>query len=140
MNSFQAKIGWKRMRKREIKIIIPFRSVPTRYVIENSKQIAKKFKKLKKYRCGFISSDNRQEEAAKERKRKLCFRSTLSLHDALPIYKKFQKNNKKIKKYHNEFISSQNRMEIDEKERNKNYRSVPFRSYPMCNRKFQTNG
>ena len=35
------------MRKREIKIIIPFRSVPTRYVIENSKQIAKKFKKIK---------------------------------------------------------------------------------------------
>ena len=26
---------------------VPFRSVPTRYVIENSKQIAKKFKKLK---------------------------------------------------------------------------------------------
>ena len=35
------------MRKREIKIIVPFRSVPTRYVIENSKQIAKKFKKFK---------------------------------------------------------------------------------------------
>ena len=35
------------MRKREIKIIIPFRSVPTRCVRENSKQIAKKFKKLK---------------------------------------------------------------------------------------------
>ena len=47
MNSFQAKIGWKQMRKREIKIIVPFRSVPTRCVIENSKQIAKKFKKLK---------------------------------------------------------------------------------------------
>ena len=27
-------------------------------------------------------------------------------------------------------------MEIDEKERNKNYRSIPFRSYPMCNGKF----
>ena len=26
---------------------VPFRSLPTRYVIENSKQIAKKFKKLK---------------------------------------------------------------------------------------------
>ena len=26
---------------------VPFRSVPTRYVIENSKQIDKKFKKLK---------------------------------------------------------------------------------------------
>ena len=35
------------MRKREIKIIVSFRSVPTRYVIENSKQIAKKLKKLK---------------------------------------------------------------------------------------------
>ena len=27
-NSFQAKIGWKQMRRREIKIIVPFRSVP----------------------------------------------------------------------------------------------------------------
>ena len=47
MNSFQAKIGWKKMRKREIKIIVPFRSVPTRCVIENFKQTAKKFIKLK---------------------------------------------------------------------------------------------
>ena len=47
MNSFQAKIGWRKMRKREIKIIVPFRSVPTQCVIENSKQIAKKLKKLK---------------------------------------------------------------------------------------------
>ena len=30
MNSFQAKIGWKRMRKREIKMIAPFLSYPTR--------------------------------------------------------------------------------------------------------------
>ena len=47
MNSFQTKIGWKRIRKREIKIIVPFRSVPTRCVIENSKKIAKKFTKFK---------------------------------------------------------------------------------------------
>ena len=47
MNSFQAKIGRKMMRNREIKVIVPFRSVPARCVIENSKQIAKKFKKLK---------------------------------------------------------------------------------------------
>ena len=47
MASFQAKIGWKKMRKRETKIIAPFRSVPTRCVIENSKEIAKNFKKLK---------------------------------------------------------------------------------------------
>ena len=47
MNSFQSKIGWKKMRKREIKIIVPFCSVSTRCLIENSKQIGKKFKKLK---------------------------------------------------------------------------------------------
>ena len=44
MNSFLAKIGWKQMRKREIKIIVLFRSVPTQCVIENSIQIAKNFK------------------------------------------------------------------------------------------------
>ena len=68
MNSFQAKVGWKNMRKREIKFIVPFRSVPSRCVIENSKQIAKKYKKLKKYYCGIISSEGRQEKAAMERK------------------------------------------------------------------------
>ena len=47
MNSFQAKIGRKKMRKGEIKVIVPFRSVPARCVIENSKQIAKKLKKIK---------------------------------------------------------------------------------------------
>ena len=47
MNSFQAKIGWKRLGNREIKIIILFRSVPTRCVIENSKKGAKKYKKRK---------------------------------------------------------------------------------------------
>ena len=30
MNSFQAKIGWKRTRNIEIKILVPFRSYPTR--------------------------------------------------------------------------------------------------------------
>ena len=46
MNSFQAKIGWKRMGKRENKKL-SFRFVPVRRVIENSKKIVKKFKKLK---------------------------------------------------------------------------------------------
>ena len=46
-NLFQAKIGWKKMRKREIKIIVPFRSVPTRCVIENSIKIVKNSKKKK---------------------------------------------------------------------------------------------
>ena len=44
MASFQAKIGWKTQRKRENKNC---RSVPTQRVIENSKKIGIKFKKLK---------------------------------------------------------------------------------------------
>ena len=44
MPLFQAKIGWKMPRKREYK---NYRSVPARREIENSKKIAKKFKKLK---------------------------------------------------------------------------------------------
>ena len=47
MNSFEAKMDRKMMRQREIKVIVPFRFVPGRCVTENSKQIAKKFKKLK---------------------------------------------------------------------------------------------
>ena len=44
MPLFQAKIGWKMPRKRDYK---NYRSVSTRCKIENSKKIAKKFKKLK---------------------------------------------------------------------------------------------
>ena len=43
MYSFQAKIGLKKMRNGENK---NYRSVPKRRVIENSKKISKKFKKL----------------------------------------------------------------------------------------------
>ena len=62
MNLLQAKIGWKQMRKREIKIIVSFRFVPTRRVEENSKII----QKIKKYHYGFISSKNRLEKTEKE--------------------------------------------------------------------------
>ena len=44
MPLFQAKIGWKMPRKREYK---NYRSISTRREIENSKKIAKKFKKSK---------------------------------------------------------------------------------------------
>ena len=60
----QKQVGKGREREK-IKIFVPFRS--TRRVIENSKQIAKKFKKLKKYNCGFISSQN-MEKTEKDRK------------------------------------------------------------------------
>ena len=67
MASFQAKLGWKRQRKRENKKL-SFLFVPARRVIKNSKKIAKKFKKLKKYNYGFISRKNRLDKAEKERK------------------------------------------------------------------------
>ena len=44
MASFQGQIGWTRPRNGENK---NYRSVPTRHVIENSKKMAKKFKKFK---------------------------------------------------------------------------------------------
>ena len=67
MKSIQAKVGWKRMGKRENKKL-SFRFVPTRCVIGNSKKIAKKLKKIKKYHYGFISSHNSLEKDEKQRK------------------------------------------------------------------------
>ena len=65
MASFQAKIGWKTLKKRENKNYYP---VPTRRVIENSKKNSKKIQKIKKCHYGFISSQNRLEKDEKGRK------------------------------------------------------------------------
>ena len=65
MASFQAKIGWKWMRKSESK---NYQSVPTRSGIENSKKIVKNFKKLKNTILAFFSSQNRLEKDEKEGK------------------------------------------------------------------------
>ena len=66
MDSFQAKIGWRRMRKRENKIIVPFRFYP----MHNGKfqKNSKKIKNIKKNHYGVISSQNRLENAEKNRK------------------------------------------------------------------------
>ena len=66
MASFQAKIGWKMPRKRKIKIIGPFRSFTTRNrkFQKNSKNI----QIIKEYLYGFLSCQNRFENAMKERK------------------------------------------------------------------------
>ena len=65
MKLFQAKEVWKRMGKSENEKL-SFRFVPTRCVIENSKKITKKFKKLKKYHYEFILSQNRLEKDEKD--------------------------------------------------------------------------
>ena len=68
MASFQAKIGWKRQRKRQKKIIVPFRSYPTRN--RKFQKNSKKILKIRKYHYGFLSSQNRMEKAEKKRKKK----------------------------------------------------------------------
>ena len=67
MASFQAKIGWKRRKKKEkTKIIVSFRSYTTdnRKFQKNSKNI----QKIKKYHYGFTPSQNRLENSVKVRK------------------------------------------------------------------------
>ena len=66
MDSSQAKIGGKMLRKRENKNYHPFRSFPTgrRKFQKNSKKI----QKIEKYHYGFIPSKNMLEKAEKVRK------------------------------------------------------------------------
>ena len=66
MGSFQAKIGWKRLRKRENKNYRSVTFLPDG-LQKIPKKIAKKFKKIKKYDYGIISNQTRLEKAEKER-------------------------------------------------------------------------
>ena len=66
MASFQAKIGWKRPRKRENKTIASFRPYPNRN--RKLQKNSKKIKKIKKHLYGFISSQYRLEKTEKEKK------------------------------------------------------------------------
>ena len=65
----------KAKKEKKLKIIVPFRSVPTQRVIGNYKKNSKKIRKTKQYHYGFISSQNRLEKAEKLKKYKLPFRS-----------------------------------------------------------------
>ena len=66
MASFQAKIGWERPRKTEIKKIVPVSSYPTRNrkFLKNSKII----QKIRKHHHSFFSSQTQMGNAEKERK------------------------------------------------------------------------
>ena len=68
MAPFQAKIGWKRPRKRETK---NYRSVPIRSNTTRNRKFqknSKKIEKTKQYHYGFISSQNWLENAEKAKK------------------------------------------------------------------------
>ena len=115
MASFHAKTGWKRPRKRRKKKL-SFPSVPTRREIENSKKIAKKLKKVKKYHYAFISSQESVGKGGERDKTKIIV--TFRSYPTRNI--KFQKNCNKIKQikvYHYGFVSKENRLEKAGKER-----------------------
>ena len=120
-NSFQAKIGWKKMRKRETKIIVPFCSVPTLCVIENSIKILKNSKK--KYDYGSFQAKIGRKRMRNMENKNYRFVSFLpEAQNKIP---------KKIKKLKNTIVDSfqakidWRRMRNSE---NKNYISVTFLS------------
>ena len=66
MACLQSKIGWKRRRKRENK-----NCLSVSFLLDGKYKIPKKekkSKKIKKYHCGFVSCQNRLENAEKEKK------------------------------------------------------------------------
>ena len=81
---------------------LSLRFVLTRTVIENSKKIAKKLKKIKKHLYGFISSQYRMEKVEKEREQKLSLRFVLTRR----VIENSKKIAKKFKKLKNTFMAS----------------------------------
>ena len=70
--------------------------------MENSKKIGKNFKKLEKYHCGFISSQNTLKKAEKDGKQKLSF------YFVPPrcVKENSKKIEKKFRKYKNTIVAS----------------------------------
>ena len=90
--------------------------MPSRPIIENSKKIAKKFKKLENTIIVSFQAKIGQERLGKNEKKK----KIVLMYSYPTRNRKFQKNSKKIqkiRKQHQSFFPSQNRLEKAEKER-----------------------
>ena len=101
-----------------------------------NRKFQKNNKKIKKYRCGFISSQNTSQKGCEREKIKII----LPFHSYPTLDRKFKKKSKKIqkvKRYHYGFISSFLVRTV--RERAKIKIIVPFCSYPLRNRKFHKN-
>ena len=101
---------------------VSFRFIPTRRVIENSKKIAKKFKK---YRYVFYSSQNRFEKDEKMK--------TIVPFRSIPTRREIENSKTKAKKFKKlkytimaSFLAKIG-WKRPRKRKNKNYRSVPKR-------------
>ena len=92
MTSFQAEIGWKRLKKRKIKIIVSFRSNPT--CNTKFKKNSKKIQKIKKIPLWIYFKPKYVGEGCEREKIKIfvLFRSFPLLN------RKFKKSSKKIQK------------------------------------------
>ena len=86
MSSFQAKIGWKRQRKRENK---NYRFVP--FLLDCLDKIPKQFKKFQNTIMG-----SSQAKISWKRLKKREIKITVPLRSYPTGYRKFQKNSKKI--------------------------------------------
>ena len=102
--------------EKERKLKFPFHSVPTRRVIENSKKIAKKFKKLKNTFMASFQANIGWKRLRKRENKKISFRFVLT-RTVIENSKKIAKKIQKIKKHLYGLISSQYRLEKTEKER-----------------------
>ena len=121
MASFPAKKGWNRPGKSENKKL-SFRYVLTQRVIENSKKIAKKFKKLKN--TTWLHFRSKQEGKHRETGNIKIIAPFRSYPTRI---RKYQKNGQKNSK--NTIMASfQAKIgwKMPRKRKNKNYRSVPF--------------
>ena len=90
---FKPKYVEKGRERRKTKIIVPFRSYPTRNR-KFIKQLQKKFKKIDNYSYGFFLSKNLLEMAEKEREYKLSFSFVPTervIENSKQIAKKFKK-------------------------------------------------
>ena len=115
---------------------LSFRSVTNQTGIENSKKIAKKFKKLKNIIRASFKAKTGRERQRKGEKKIIVPISSYSTRN-----REFRKNSnkiQKIKKYHYVFISNQNESGEAEKERKKNI-IVTISSYPTRNRELKKN-
>ena len=116
--------------------MVSFRSYPTRN--RKFQENSKKIQKIRKYHYGFISIQNRTEKDQKKRNKN--YRSISFLPDACYKIQK-KKIAKKFRKLKSTMMA-RFQAEIGRKRMRKREIkiTVPFRSYPTCDRKFQKKG
>ena len=115
------KYGGKGRGREKIKIIVPFRSNPTRN--RKFQKNKKKIQKIKKYHSSFISGQNLLENAEKDRKQKLSIRFVPSRPE-IENYNKIAKKFKKLKYTIMVSFEAKISWKMKRKRGNKNYHSV----------------